>query len=234
MEISDSEYLLTRLFEGGFPNYNRVNYGYSGKLRKSSSFYNYKQLISMIKSSKFYNVLLQEIRSLNEDILYDSDIHGYSHNVRVAILITGIAILEGVSLEDYIILIKSALYHDIGRINDDVDKDHGKRSAEMLSTLDIDISEEDKKYLELICLFHSIDDKYIEYEGHPGIDWRRLKILTKILKDADALDRIRISADCLNVNYLRTKAAISLVPATYELLANYKDIEKRSNYVLHN
>ena len=59
-------------------------------------------------------------------------------------------------------------------------------------------------------------------------DLDRLKILCDILKDSDALDRVRGGFRWgLDTKYLRTDISKEMVYLSYELLYNYEDIKSK-------
>lgn len=215
---------LEFLLDNSFPNNILMKFKYRGRMLKNIRLINYKQMINMIKTSKNYELFKDIMNNLDESILYKSDIHGIGHNIRVALMIYAISILENMNIEDIKILLDGALYHDLGRINDAEDSLHGKRSAEIIENLELDLTKEEKEILQIICTYHSVNDNKIDIDSIENIDHKRVKKLLSILKDADALDRVRV--DDLDISYLRNKSSLSLVPATFELYNNYGKAKK--------
>ncbi len=132
-------------------------------------------------------------------------IHGLAHAGRVLVwsnLIgrwmqaTGIAI-------DMEVVRWAATLHDVRRSNDGKDPDHGVRCSAWVrgpgNRLLATISEEQRKQIAYCCAWHVPSD-----EEAP-------MMLPELicLKDADALDRVRLEA--LNINFLRTAFAKTLV-----------------------
>jgi len=128
-----------------------------------------------------------------------SALHGYSHAARVMVWATVLA-GEGPLFEAGL---WAAACHDLRRQTEDVDPGHGERAA-------IWVLEELPRYLE----------ETPEHEAQ----WR--DELLWLLKDADALDRVRIGD--LNPRFLRTEAARELVESAEDL---YKRTRKLSDPV---
>lgn len=138
--------------------------------------------------------------------------HNKKHSLRVLLLALIIAMEKELTDDEVELLAISCINHDRGRINDEVCLKHGKRSFEIFvkeNQLDL-INPEyyvDEKDLEFLMTYHCREDveaidylyRNIEYKEHRGM---LLKILY-ILKDADALDRIRFGIKELDLNYLR-------------------------------
>ncbi len=186
-------------------------------------------VISLIKKSDKYRLFIDSMDGIDESILYQSPIHGVRHNERVAIFAAAIGIQQNLGEEDIKLLLEAAKYHDIGREDDSEDDFHGKRSVELIDSkgIGIDLSEESQKILKAICAGHSMEDEKLEgIMQEFGIqDKERCKKLFAILKDADALDRVRLKSDRLDPSYLRTEESKKMVLAAYETLHSYARIE---------
>lgn len=110
-------------------------------------------------------------------------------------------------------------YHDIGRTNEDVDNSHGIKSY--------DIYKKDHKENEVVKFlieYHCIDDtKALErLQDFPQDEREAIWNLYQVLKDADALDRVRFKGpDKLDSNYLRLQTSKNLIAVAYAL-QNYK------------
>ncbi len=137
-------------------------------------------------------------------------IHGAPHTTRVLVWSEAIADLLGrpgaVRREE---LRWAAAVHDVGRVDDGIDRGHGGRSAAwvrerlvterpLASGLDLDVVAE-------LCRWHEVRDQDI-----PGLT---LELL--ILKDADALDRARLRD--LDPGRLRLASSLGLVDAAARL-----------------
>lgn len=114
------------------------------------------------------------------------------------------------SEEETQMLMDAVIYHDIGRTNDFVDDSHGKASR--------DIYAADRKpenpgtgfLIEYHCLDDAVARRDLEALSLPNVD--RIWLLYTILKDADALDRVRFGLRYLNPKYLRNDTAHKILP----------------------
>ena len=131
--------------------------------------------------------------------------HKIDHLVRTTVLTYKICQSLNVNEYDTMILLISALLHDIGRRNNSNDIKHGEISACKAKGL-----LKDKKIFDIIKN-HSIGDRNIksEYKG-----------MILILKDADALERIRNND--LNVKYIRNKESLCLIDFAKSLFSELK------------
>lgn len=182
----------------------------------------YSDIIKIIQSSNLSKYYCNHIKQINEKLIVDSDVHGVSHIVRASIYVLILSILENMSLEDFKLTLDSILYHDIGRVNDIDDEMHGYNATKKLGFLENNYNIEDFNTIKFVIESHSLDDNK-DYEILKKYDIikenRALRIL-KIIKDADALDRVR-EYPYLNIKYLRTDSSKKLVSFSCELLNSY-------------
>ena len=164
------------------------------------------------------------MNDFNTDLLYKSEIHGVNHNIRVSIFVLLISSSLNVSKEDFAILLEAAKYHDVGRSNDIDDFLHGTISCNKIGFLKSKYNHNDMSYLEAIIEAHSIPDSIRDrmIRKHNLKDVNRFHRLLDILKDADALDRVRTND--LDTSFLRTKRARELVRFSYELYDKYNEL----------
>ena len=180
------------------------------------------KLFSYFKENNLLPYLLKKISEIKLEYLYISECHGKNHNLRVMIYTLYLSNILKLSDIDKEIVMNAAIYHDIGRINDNIDDNHGKRSANNIIKV-IPNNYKDLNMLKAIIELHSIDDNYFnEIALKYNIkDLKRFKILYSILKDADALDRVRLSYksnnSSLNISYLRLNETLSLIKAAHQL-----------------
>ena len=159
---------------------------------------------------------------------HNTSTHGESHTARVLANALLIAAEEMDFLSDSQIevLAMAAVFHDCGRLGDSVETGHGKRSAEIAlesEYVKTYFNGNDKKILSAIISCHDIDDengiKYIE-ENVPESCKETAKLLYYILKDADALDRYRLSGYRREFDYnllrLEESKRLPLVTAAME------------------
>ena len=129
----------------------------------------------------FVNII-SDFNDCNEREYYNDQIHGYGHMWRTTLysfLIYHISQLDLHSKQLYSLL-KSAYYHDIGRYIDNCNIRHGVRGRELF--INKYKSDNDDHICEELILLH---DQEIERSSDS------LKRLSSILKDADAIDRLR-------------------------------------------
>ena len=148
------------------------------------------------------------------------EIHGLAHEVRVLIWVQVLAEMvwqEGMSV-DADVLGWAAAVHDTQRWNDGGDADHGARAADWISMnehlLPSPVSVERVGYL---C------------RGHVPLDHRVPEMTDelKVFKDADGLDRWRISD--LDPSYLRTDSAHQLLDVSRDLWAATRELHDPSH-----
>ena len=124
-----------------------------------------------------------------EHYLTPHGIHGILHAHRVLFLADKISRWYFLTDREKDILGLACCYHDIGRVNDWGDRRHGELSCKKiieLKLLDrIELSSEDKKLILRLIEAHCIEDSAF-------VGTKREKLLFKILKDADGLDRVRL------------------------------------------
>ena len=150
--------------------------------------------------------------------------HNIYHIQRVMLFSQIIAQNECISENDLKLLLLAAALHDSGKIWDRKDFEHGKNSAKIAKRYLLNnissISEEDIKIIQVVIEYHTVQEKergkinIAELENlcksyNISItNLERVKIIASILKDADALDRIRFNKqNSLDVYALRTNTA---------------------------
>lgn len=133
---------------------------------------------------------------------HPSQIHGINHSVRVLILqeILALHLIKSDCILDQEALRWAAATHDIGRIDDGLDLDHNERSGHLAQEYLKDIvPEEVIKEVQYLNRWHNINEELIP----------NLTNELKVLKDADSLDRVRLSD--LDIRYLHFPQAKELV-----------------------
>ena len=152
--------------------------------------------------------LLYEFETKQAWLGHDSLLHGVAHMMRTFILqelICNKLEEDGVSVNREATRWGSFV-HDVGRVDDGFDLDHGRRSAQWM-----------KENLSQSMTPELLDvATYIVHWHVPSDDEAPMMTTElKVLKDADGLDRVRIGD--LNVSYLRTDAAVGLVETAQKL-----------------
>lgn len=181
------------------------------------------QIFSYLEDKNLMSVLTNYSKSINSNHQYYSDEHGINHGFRVLVFSLYLASVSNLSMEDINILIEGAKYHDIGRRNDKTDINHGRRSAKKLTKI-LSLDTSNLNTIQALIELHSIDDSnYDIIMKKYNINCPdRFKILYSILKDADALDRVRLSMDydyysSLDPLMLRLKESMKLIKASHQL-----------------
>lgn len=194
-----------------------------------------EEFINFIKNNQ--EQIFYEIYNIKKEYLYVSITHGLNHNIRVLLFAFYLSKKINLNEEDFRIIMDACKYHDVGRINDLYDEKHGLRSSEMIDQIiddQIYKNKENLNNLKAIIEYHSIPDREIDkvYRKYKLNDLTRYKLLAKILKDADGLDRVRLSVNnksfCnLNPRYLRLEESKKLVKISHTL--NYMFINDKEN-----
>lgn len=173
-----------------------------------------------------------------ESVITRAGIHGKSHTDRVALQAMMIAHNEGIFENDEDnrikdILATAAMYHDIGRVLDQ--GPHAGRGARKIAKMDLryadgkPYSDEDKKMVMALVEAHEgkpnkIDKMIKKYQIQDTANIDLLKRLNSVVRDADALDRVRIDSNGLlgykvnlNPEYLVNDTSKMLINAAYQL-----------------
>lgn len=184
-------------------------------------------LIDGLKQWPLYPLLLETYHTLQEGALYKSKIHGSGHIHRVLLFGALICWKEGVDEAMTRQLFRAASYHDVGRTFDGFDLDHGARSALRLAELTGETGE-NLVELKAAVTAHSRPDDQMEdilRSFHPA-DYERTVTLTRLLKDADNLDRPRLGD--LKTKFLRHESAKALGDFAWRLFRLDQDWKKRT------
>lgn len=157
------------------------------------------------------NEFLRTMKSINFESSRD---HDENHMLRVLlfsiILIElynkkGISGIKGKIKEDLLI---AAMFHDIGRTNDDEDERHGLQSYEKWK----EFLKEENDFVRKLMESHSLKE-----EKEDWFETEEEKTAYRILKDADALDRQRFGIRALNSDFLRLDFSKELMFAAYQM-----------------
>jgi HD superfamily phosphodiesterase len=165
----------------------------------------------------------------------DSRLHGPGHTRRVHVHAQ--RLLEQLRWDpaDSQLVLHAVLWHDIGRVGDGIEPEHGLRSAERADELGLTaaLDPDDAAVVRFAILRHSLHDRgaaELAAELATSADRARrlaqperaLRVLW-LLKDADALDRVRLGfGERADPRQLRHPEAIGLIPfagALYAALA---------------
>ena len=166
-------------------------------------------LIDGLKTWPHYHLLTSALEDLESVPLYQSHIHGRGHIERTLLLAALLARREALPQEQARLLLLAAVYHDIGRISDSYDTEHGLRAARRLDVL-TGLAGEELGTLQVMVAAHSRPDSEMEETLAIFPHTPAALELARLLKDADGLDRVRICD--LNPAYLRHQSARDLAP----------------------
>lgn len=188
------------------------------------------QTFSELLGSSFYQYAKQKEKSIDMGKLYKSQGHGINHSRKVAILASEILQSSGTNFDERMvdILLTACYYHDIGRIADI--GPHAKKSVRKLREMKLyfedgeEYTKEDRNMLYAIVEAHEgrdLDsDKIMHKYNIASENQSKVKFYMGVLKDADALDRARLSNQFymdLNPNYLRNREAKQLINFSFDL-----------------
>lgn len=181
-----------------------------------------QKCIELLKKQDNYEPFINSLLNIKKEKLFISKFHGLYHSQKVCFFAIVLASMLNLNKTDIQIIIDAALYHDIGRDSEYEDSLHGLISAnkidDIISENPIYKEKENLQILKAIMDSHSQKDNNYRVdnviETYEISDVERFKILDKILRDADALDRYRFNKDSnayLDINKLSLDESKSLV-----------------------
>lgn len=181
------------------------------------------KIIEIVRNNAVFQDVMSDVK---EEFFINDSIHGISHNERVALLACYIGIQENLNNEELRLVLEAAKYHDIGR---SFEGNHGQYSAIIIDRnkehIFSNLSEDEINTIKALCYGHSVDDKkYIEIAKLYGIkNIEKFKRLLDIVKDAGALDRVRLPRfGQLDEKYLRTETSKRIIDFSKELFREYR------------
>ena len=188
-----------------------------------------EKLIEIIKNS---SVFFDAMKDVKEKFFVNDIIHGVTHNERVSMLACYIGTKEGLTEQELRLVLEAAKYHDIGR---GYEGNHGLYSAILLDRnkeyFFPNFKDEDINIIKALCHGHSVDD--IKYEDVARLysieDIERFKKLLDVVKDADALDRVRLPRfGKLDEKFLRTETSKGMRIMAEKLFSVYKSYKQKA------
>lgn len=159
----------------------------------------------------------------NTDFDHASRLHGVMHTYRVMchVLVLGKMIEEARTKE---IAFCAALIHDLSRRHDGICLKHGPRAAsEKLPLYEDKFSRQGILEFEMAGIARAVAAHSMKTEVPVNDPWYAVCVL---LKDADALDRLRLGVHRLDRAYLRLPHTQAMIPYAQKLLdatANMKN-----------
>ena len=199
----------------------------------------FANIIDLVISSDKFHIFEEMMEDIREEYFVKDTIHGISHNERVAFLVMAIGIHEGLSETELKIVIKAALYHDIGRTIAK-GRAHGIESAKIINEYKEELAngfnDEELNLLNFLCCIHSNPDEEMDaFAKQYNMDLNIAKKLMNVLKDADALDRVRLSRfGKLDESFLRLDYSKILISISNDLLNFYRNIQSTKTYTIEN
>ncbi len=181
-----------------------------------------QDLFRKIEEGGKLEILKEQDKKIKKDKLqYDSDVHGKNHTRKVDFFALVLAQKMALNKRDTEILLTAVQNHDIGRVNDYEDTEHGSNSIKKVIEEDQErfenYTEEEVELIKFIISEHSkssSENKRDLEKNVPEDRRQRYKILLDCMKDADKLDRVRISD--LDPRRLALEESKTLVSAAYE------------------
>lgn len=170
---------------------------------------------------------------------YYNHLNKQPHSERVMFYVLYIGILQKLPVEDLVVLCDAAKLHDIGRNTIETDLMHGQKGVGVIKFYKLASYPQERDYNALLAVIdaHSAYDKNIEgvlnkYDIELS-EYDRVKNLCFILKDAEALDKVRFFNEnavnterMLKSNQLKTKQAKSMVKLAFSLNEFYLENTK--------
>jgi hypothetical protein len=194
------------------------------KDRKVDTLYGINALTDEIQA--FYP-LYQRYRS-RISTLYDAygrandEEHDAEHTLRVLLDALLLVQVQGIALtkKESHQLCDAILYHDIGRTNDDVDDSHGAKSRDIY----YDAASDRNPATAFLIEYHCLDDRkaLADLKASNIRDKERVWLLYTILKDADALDRVRFGMRAVDPKYFRNEITHKLLPTAQSCVGQLK------------
>lgn len=151
-----------------------------------------------------------------------SEVHGVNHTYRVMCIIVYLGKMLNLIRETKIALC-AAFVHDMSRQHDGYCTEHGLWAAnnklpDFVGLFkELGLTEEDIEIIRLAIANHSVVEELSPSD-------KAYKV-TALLKDADALDRIRIGEENLNIDFLRFNESKLLVDFAKELYYKTRYLE---------
>jgi HD superfamily phosphodiesterase len=153
-----------------------------------------------------------------------SSLHGVRHTQRVHIHAQRLTAQLDWPAPDRRLVLAAALWHDIGRLSDEKEPEHGAGSAKRALSLDLtaQLPASDVEPALFAVTFHSLDDEEGEEEARGLAQPERALRMLWLLKDADALDRVRLGGPwAIRRNTLRFSCTEAHIDFADELLAAF-------------
>jgi HD superfamily phosphodiesterase len=164
-----------------------------------------------------------------------SRLHGVTHTQRVHVHAQRLLEELAWTAADGDLVLRAALWHDVGRQGEGVEPEHGARSVARADELGLaaGLAPADAAVVRFAILRHSLPDRDAPDQAAElatsedvarrlAEPERALRVL-HLLKDADALDRVRLGfGECADPRQLRHPETIALIPFAAALYAELR------------
>lgn len=173
--------------------------------------------LEALRGTPYGDALQAMLEEIDVRKLFYSHLHGQGHVLRVLVLGALLAQRAKLNAHWTRLLMLACAYHDIGRVDDSYDVEHGVRAVTHLQNI-TGLDGEPLDCLKAAVEAHSRPDKQMnavlaQYQLAGNEDAKELALL---LKDADGLDRVRL--DVLDTAYLRHPYSPGLESVAWRLL----------------
>lgn len=178
--------------------------------------YSIESIEELIKNRQIIEYINIRLNMIDRNLYNDYKFHGIKHSMNVGIHSLVILSLLDIYIDNVDVLVDSSLLHDIGKSDDYDDAEHGKIGAILAKKIKKKDPNYNEEKLDLLCALieghcndvydDSIPNKYFIKNK------KNYRELLKILKDADILERTRLSKnpifDMNKINNEETKKLI--------------------------
>ncbi len=157
--------------------------------------------------NRFYHFLCREVHFSWAGSLH----HTYRHCARVLLFTLVIGTAEQVTESLVYDAALSAVFHDSRRQDDGYDVGHGLRAARYYRQYALAHDHPFSGPVYAAIALHDRDDALAINHFHHLPDEKDYLTVWRLLKDADALDRLRFGDAALDPRYLRTETALNYI-----------------------
>lgn len=191
--------------------------------------YDYDSVIEYMYSNGGMDEFFEELDKINaiQDKYHSSKVHGIEHTSRVTFFAMILSKLDNLEGHTKKLILAAARLHDVGRIDDRESREHGVYGKVKIENEELleGFSKSDKDIIKFVVEQHSLSKEENELALKKLPFWKRQKYqeVLNYLKDADALDRVRIANKDMQLdpNRLRCDSAKMLVSFAYQNYQNF-------------
>lgn len=179
--------------------------------------------VAALLGDPFYGAAFRRtLEALRLDALYQSPVHGTGHILRTLVHGAMGAMAERLPAQETALLLEACAYHDVGRLDDTPDIEHGARAALRIGDLTGRTGRE-LALLQAAVTAHSCSDgQFTAILGRYGLaEDAAARRVALLLKDADGLDRVRIWD--LDPAYLRFPSSVRRAGFAQALYAAWQE-----------